>query len=296
MIQLRIVKIQEIINKEITVVQVARELTVTRKTVHQWLARYKRLGDSWLYPRKPWPKHWSPPNRTAKRIERLVIDISKEQRFKWPITIWDRLEEEYNIKLHPTTIFRILKRNHVRYNDKYVRFKRPSKLYSLWKPWQEMQLDTCFPLWYGEGVIVYDMIDDCSRTIKARAYQEKTVANSIAFVQYVLSRIPFTVRAIRTDNGSEFSRKFSEYLESIGIKHIKNTTYTPEENGKIERYHRTRKDEDINYRSYGMTLDEANYRLKLREYYYNNKRKHRWLGMNGLTPIQKYRLCSLIKV
>jgi transposase-like protein len=46
MIQLRIVKIQEIINKEITVVQVARELTVTRKTVHQWLARYKRLGDS----------------------------------------------------------------------------------------------------------------------------------------------------------------------------------------------------------------------------------------------------------
>lgn len=124
-------------------------------------------------------------------------------------------------------------------------------------------------------MIVYDMIDDCSRTIKARAYQEKTVVNSIAFVQYVLSRITFTVRAIRTDNGSEFSRRFSEYLESIGIKHIKNATYTPEENGKIERYHRTRKDEDINYRSYGMSLDEANYRLKLWEYYYNYKRKHR---------------------
>ncbi len=46
MIQLRITKMQEIINKEITVVQVARELAVTRKTVHQWLARYKRLGAS----------------------------------------------------------------------------------------------------------------------------------------------------------------------------------------------------------------------------------------------------------
>ena len=44
MIQLRITKVQEIIKKEITVVQVARELAVTRKTVHQWLARYKRLG------------------------------------------------------------------------------------------------------------------------------------------------------------------------------------------------------------------------------------------------------------
>ena len=46
MIQLRINKIQEIINKTITVTQVARELAVTRKTVHQWLARYKRLGTS----------------------------------------------------------------------------------------------------------------------------------------------------------------------------------------------------------------------------------------------------------
>jgi hypothetical protein len=296
MIQLRITKVQEIIKKKITVVQVARELAVTRKTVHQWLSRYNKRWEQWLYPKKPWPKHWSPLNRTPKRIERLVIDISKEQRFKWPITIGDTLEDKYNIKLHPTTIFRILKRNHVRYNEKYIRFKRPCKLYSLWKPWQEMQLDTSFPLWYGEWVIVYDMIDDCSRTIKARAYQEKTVANSIAFVEYVLSRITFTIRAIRTDNWVEFSRKFSEYLESIGIKHIKNNTYTPEENWKIERYHRTRKDEDINYRSYGMTLDEANYRLKLWEYYYNHKRKHRGLGMNGLTPIQKYHLCSFIKV
>ncbi len=42
MIQLRIAKVQEIINKEITVVQVAKELNISRKTVHQWLARYKK--------------------------------------------------------------------------------------------------------------------------------------------------------------------------------------------------------------------------------------------------------------
>lgn len=43
MIQLRIAKVQEIMKKEITVVQVAKELAVTRKTVHQWVARYRRL-------------------------------------------------------------------------------------------------------------------------------------------------------------------------------------------------------------------------------------------------------------
>ncbi len=39
MIQLRITKMEEIIKKKITVVQVAKELAVTRKTVHQWLAK-----------------------------------------------------------------------------------------------------------------------------------------------------------------------------------------------------------------------------------------------------------------
>lgn len=133
MIQLRITTMEEIIKKEITVVQVAKELAVTKKTVHHWLARYKKRWEQWLYPKKPWPKNGSPPNRIPIRIERMV-------------------------------------------------------------------------------------------------------------------------------NGSEFSRKFTEYLESIDIKHIQNTTYTPKENGKRERYHRTWKDEDINYRSYGMSLDEANYR------------------------------------
>lgn len=41
MIQLRITKIKEITKKESTIVHVAKELAVTRKTVYQWLARYK---------------------------------------------------------------------------------------------------------------------------------------------------------------------------------------------------------------------------------------------------------------
>jgi len=42
MIQLRITKMEEILKKEVSVVQGARELAVSRKTVHQWLARYKK--------------------------------------------------------------------------------------------------------------------------------------------------------------------------------------------------------------------------------------------------------------
>jgi len=42
MIQLRSTKVQEIINKAITVTQVAKELAVSRKIIHKRLAKYKK--------------------------------------------------------------------------------------------------------------------------------------------------------------------------------------------------------------------------------------------------------------
>ena len=46
-----------------------------------------------------------------------------------------------------------------------------------------------------------------------------------------------------TDNGTEFvARDFTDYLSSMGIKHIRSTPRHPESNGKIERFNRTFKE------------------------------------------------------
>ena len=37
-------KLKSIINKEKSVVEVAKELEVSRQSIHKWLARYKRFG------------------------------------------------------------------------------------------------------------------------------------------------------------------------------------------------------------------------------------------------------------
>ena len=37
-------KLKSIINKEKTVVEVAKELEVSRQSIHKWLSRYKRFG------------------------------------------------------------------------------------------------------------------------------------------------------------------------------------------------------------------------------------------------------------
>ena len=46
-----------------------------------------------------------------------------------------------------------------------------------------------------------------------------------------------------TDNGTEFVAKdFSDYLNKMGIKHVRSTPRHPESNGKIERFNRTFKE------------------------------------------------------
>ncbi len=99
--------------------------------------------------------------------------------------------------------------------------------------------------------------------------------------------MPFTIKAIRTDGGSEFGRKFTEYLESLGIEHRKNAPYTPQHNGKIERYHRTFKEKEAFFWSFYASVDELNYRLSLWLHHYNFQMRHGGLGMNRLTPAQK---------
>ena len=64
--------------------------------------------------------------------------------------------------------------------------------------------------------------------------------------------------------------------------------YSPEQNGKIERFHKTLKREFF-YRhcSYTDSLETLNYKYSQWLTYYNYRRRHSGLGMNRLTPAQK---------
>ena len=58
-----------------------------------------------------------------------------------------------------------------------------------------------------------------------------------------------------SDNGSGYvSRAFREYMRVVGIRHVLAAPYHPQTNGKLERYHRTLKD-DINQVPYEVVED-----------------------------------------
>jgi len=283
-------KLKSIINKENTVIEIASELGVSRQTIHKWLLRYKRFGvDGLLIQRSK--RNTKAHNRTSEEIEQLVINEAKEYFNDGVQTLSDRIQSTYNLTLNPTTIYRILKRNDIRYTDKYTHTKKRWKkqLFSHQTPGRELQMDTKYPYGYKQGKVIYTIIDDASRWVFAWSYSTANKQNTLDFLDKVLKRAPFHIQKIRTDNGKEFiANDVRDCLKDNNIIHRTNTPYCPEENGKIERFHRTLNEKAIRWSfSAQDDLDAMQYKLNLFLHYYNYQKKHRGLGMDGMTPIQK---------
>jgi len=248
---------------------------------------YLKYGEMVLVGRKPGPKPWSPPaNKTPEDIEEIVERLAIAHPHFGPQPLADKLYDNYQITKDQSTIWRILKRRKVRYTQEYKRWKDNPKLYCLDLPGEELQLDACYPYGRARKVASFDAIDDCSRHVYGKCYDRETAENAILFVDELIQRSPFAIQRIRVDN--RYGKTFVKHCNSLGIEIIQNEPYSPEQNGKIERFHKTLKREFF-YRhcSYTDSLESLNYKYSQWLAYYNYHRRHSGFGMNRLTPAQK---------
>ncbi len=280
--------LQKVIDKKMELQECADYFSVSRQSASKWLAKFKHGGIAELVPKKSGPKSGNTWNRTDSEIEDRVIEIAKENLFKGPDWIADTLQEE-GIILNQSTVYRILKRTGTRYYTNYKHTRRKKKSYCLDTPGREVQVDCCFPWGYQKEAVVFDAIDDCSRWVFGKIYQNHTADSTIAFLKELICKSPFSISAIRTDQGSEFvNKKVKAFLLEQGIEHKINPPYTPQHNGKIERFHRTLKEDAVLHDwFFDDDLETLNYKLKIFLHFYNYQRKHSGLGMNKLTPAQK---------
>jgi len=84
-----------------------------------------------------------------------------------------------------------------------------------------------------------------------------------------------------SDNGSCYiSNNLADYLESVGMDHVRSAPNHPQTQGKIERYHRSMK--NVIKLEHYYSPDELRYRLKQFVDYYNNNRYHE--SLLNVTP------------
>ena len=120
----------------------------------------------------------------------------------------------------------------------------------------------------------------------ARVYTRFNQKNSIDFVNRLIKKVKergINIKRIQTDNGSEFQSEFVACLTTKNIRHQYIWIHTPDQNGCVERSHRT--DEEEFYRqedTRNMTLEELNQALEEWIAYYNTQRLH--FSLNFDTP------------
>lgn len=280
--------IERCLARQLRWTEAAQLLQMHPKALSRLKRQYLAHGVVALSGQKPGPKpNTPPPNKTPTDIAQLVMLLAQCHRDLGPVPLADQLQNQYGVTLHPTTIWRILKRQKIRYTAEYKRWKHDPKLYCLDQPGEELQLDACYPFGRQRQVVSFDAIDDCSRTIYGKCYDRETTDNAIRFVTELVGRVPFRIQRLRVDN--RYGQKFTLYCETmLNIQVITNDPYTPEQNGKIERFHKTLKREFFwKHCAFSDSIDLLNYKYWQWIQYYNYQRKHGGYGMHRLTPAQK---------
>jgi len=100
----------------------------------------------------------------------------------------------------------------------------------------------------------------------------------------MLERMPFPIRAIQVDGGSEFEDAFEDECHRKGIELFVLPPRSPKLNGHVERAHRTHTEEFYEVTDSSFNLGELRAELLEWERTYNTVRPHQ--SLNYLTPLE----------
>jgi transposase InsO family protein len=294
-----------IVRKEIKLVDAAKVCPYGKRSLERWVATYQHGGESALEPRSTARK--TQENETPIRIKEHIIELRKQTK-KCALKLHWQMKKE-GLVIPPRTIGEILKREGLvrKYRVKRVRYKY---IKAILRPGELIEIDVKYVPGKVEGMqyFQYTAIDRASRWRHLEIYDEQINLHSVLFLEEVISRAPFGIQAIKTDNHATFTNyytgtnKRSDLLvkslhaldaacRARGIKHYLIDPGKPAQNGTVERSHR--EDQEKVYDEFSFASPEdLRYRIRLWNMYYNDL-EH--CGLNGRTPnefLQNYRLIN----
>lgn len=160
---------------------------------------------------------------------------------------------------------------------------RKPRAWSVRQPGDLVEVDT-LELRPLPGVILkqFTARDVVSRWDVIEAHARATSARAAQFLDTLLARMPFPVRALQVDGGSEFAAAFEQACQQRGLRLFVLPPRSPKLNGAVERAQRTHTEEFYEVAAGSLELEELNRELRAWEAVYNTVRPHQALGY--LTP------------
>lgn len=292
--------IKPILDKEISIKNMVKVCPFSERSLKYWLTNFKEFGIDGLDNKSRRPK--TNPNETPIRIKERIVELRKDKKQCALKIMWDLQDE--GIDIHFQTIQKIIKIESL--TRKYhSRKPRTAYLGKQWLPGEMVEIDV---KWVpgrigGERYYQFTAIDSASRWRYLNVYPFCSNYYAEKFLKELVSVASFTVKSVKTDNGSIFTNKYLGYAMSVdpldvrvhdfdilcnnmGITHYLIDRGKPAQNGKVERSHGVDQQKFYNELKFN-SFEDLKYKIRLWNMYYNDT-KH--CSLNGKTPNQALRL------
>jgi transposase len=192
----------------------ARRFGFDRQTVRVWRRRWQAMGVVGLVPRSPPIR----PRRIATSTVALIEEARRALRFGAVRTrIW--LERVHRIRVAAATIRRICHRlGYPPRSRKSQRRPRQLTLFSRERPGDCVQMDVKEVKVAGTKCFHSTAIDACTRYRILRLYPQKNQQTSHTFRTTIQTALPFPIRKLQVDNGTEFPLAFALTVQQAGMR------------------------------------------------------------------------------
>jgi len=276
----------------LSVKQTLARLDIHRSTFYAWLKRYEAGGINALEDRKPVPRSaW---NKLPEEEQVAIVDLALEKPALSPREIAVTYTDEKERFVSESTVYRLLKAQDLITSPAYIlmeagdKFQHPTtRVNEMW------QTDFTYCKIIGWGwYYLSTILDDYSRfilawrlcTTMAASDVSDTLDDALDFTgldQVQVKHKPLLL----SDNGPSYiASDLADYLDDKGMDHTRGRPYHPQTQGKIERWHRSLKNQ-ILLENYYLPGDLEQ---RIGEFvdYYNHERYHE--SLNNLTPSDVY--------
>jgi len=276
-----------------------RHFGISRPTFYRWLKRYEPLALTTLEERSHRPHQMRRPTWSFP-FERKVLTL----RLQFPRWGKDKLAvllRQQGEAVSTSMVGRILTR--LKRTGQLLEAPRPAvpgsrrrlrprpyavrkpKQYAVFRPGDLVEVDT-LEVRPVPGVVFkqFTARDVISRWDVLQAHGRATALAASQFLETLLHRMPFPVRALQVDGGSEFAAEFERACQQRGLHLFVLPPRSPKLNGAVERANRTHTEEFYQVYPCSLEMKKLNRELRNWERIYNTVRPHQSLGY--LTPRQ----------
>ncbi len=265
-----------------------RQLDIHKSTFYNWLHRYQAHGVDGLEDRKLTPTlAW---NQIPQDRRDAIIDLALDKPALSPREIAVSYTDDQAYFVSESTVYRLLKALDLITSPAYILIQAGDKFQSPTIRVNEMwQTDFTYFKIVGWGwYYLSTVLDDYSRFIVAwrlctsmsASDVSDTLDDALSFTGLDHVKVKHKPRLLSDNGPCYISGELADYLQENGMTHTRGRPYHPQTQGKIERWHRSMKNQILLNHYY--LPGELQEQLQHFVNYYNHERYHE--SLDNLTP------------